>query len=59
MRYQSLSEHFLGNFARFGGRFDDVDAAFESVFECPLPSPAGVDLRFYDDADRPSGTGTN
>src|ERR1700681_1356093 len=34
-------------------------AAFESVFECSLPSPAGVDLRFDHKINSPSRTGTN
>src|SRR5213076_378403 len=46
MRHQSLSKHLLRNFTRFLRRFDDVDAALESVFKGPLPSPTGVDLRF-------------
>src|SRR5438309_180241 len=46
MRHQSLSKHLLRNFTRFLRRFDDVDAALESVVEGPLPSPASVDLRF-------------
>src|SRR5207249_1330729 len=31
--------------------------AFESVFESPLPSPAGVNLRFHRQIDSPSRTG--
>src|SRR6266513_740643 len=55
MRHQSLSKHLLRNFTRFLRRFDDVDAALESVFKGPLPSPTGVDLRF----DRQSAIRTN
>ena len=46
MRDQSLPEHFFRNFARFLRRFDDMDAAFESVLESPLPTAAGVHLGF-------------
>src|SRR5437868_15215740 len=34
-----------------------MHAAFESVFERPLPSPAGVNLRFHRQIDSPSRTG--
>jgi hypothetical protein len=59
VRHQSLSQHFLRNFARFLSRFHDVNAAFESVFKRPLASPARVHLRFDDDVCCPSRTGTN
>src|SRR5689334_13216126 len=49
MGHQSLSEHFAGNVAGLSCRFNDVDAASESVRECSLPPTAGVDLRLYDD----------
>jgi phosphoglucomutase len=42
-----LSKHLFRDFACFLRRFDDVDAAFESVVEGPLSSPAGVNLRFH------------
>ena len=51
MRDQSLPEHLRRNFARFLRRFDEMHAAFESVFESPLSAPAGVDLRLDDDVD--------
>ena len=51
MRDQSLPEHFRGNFARFLGRLHEVHAAFESIRERPLPSPAGMNLRFHHEID--------
>ena len=51
MRHQSLSEHFRREFTRFAWRFANMHAAFETVGESPLPSSAGVNLRFDHEID--------
>ena len=52
MRDQRLAEHFAGDVARFVRRFDQVDAAFESVRERPLAAAAGMNLRLHHEVGR-------
>ena len=48
MRDQRLAQHLARDLARFGGRFDQMHAALESVRKRPLPSSAGMNLRLDD-----------
>ena len=50
---QSLPKHFRRNVAHLLGRLAQVDSAFESIRERPLPSPAGVNLRLDYEIVRP------
>ena len=48
MRDENFPQHFRGYFADVLRRFANLHAAFESVFECALAAPTGVNLRFDD-----------
>jgi hypothetical protein len=48
MSHKRLAKHLARDIARFGRRFHEVDASFESVSESPLPASSGVHLRFHD-----------
>jgi len=49
---QRLPKHLPCDLARFFRRFAKVDAALESIRECPFPSPTRVNLRFHHNLSR-------
>jgi hypothetical protein len=46
---EGLTEHLGCRVTNLGGRFAKMNAAFESVFKCPLSAAAGVNLGFDDE----------
>jgi hypothetical protein len=45
---QDLPDHLGGEFSGLGGGVAEMNASFESVFECSLAASTRVDLRFDD-----------
>src|SRR5947207_3105339 len=43
-----MAENYLRDLASVRRRFGEVNTALESICECPLPAPAGVNLCFHD-----------